>query len=192
MTSSPRPRCHWVSSDPLYIAYHDEEWGVPCFDESKLFEKLMLEGMQAGLSWITVLKKREHYREVFHQFNPEKMASMTDQDLAKCLQDSGLIRNRLKMNALRTNAITYLKFRNSGHSFTEFFWEPFKQKPLQTHRIHHSEIPAQTETSQTLSKTLKKQGFTFVGPTIVYAFLQSMGMINDHTIGCFRHPQLLD
>jgi len=182
-------RCQWVTDDPLYIEYHDTQWGAPLHDERELFEMLILEGVQAGLSWITVLKKRAHYRKVFHNFDIHKVAAMSDTDLEEVLLDSGIIRNRLKVFATRKNAIVGLKLIEEVGSLGEYFWKWVDHKPIDNAFKEHSEIPARTSLSEKISKDLKKRGFTFVGPTIVYAYMQSIGMVNDHTTDCFRYEE---
>ena len=179
--------CGWAKGD-LYLAYHENEWGVECRDDKKLFEKLCLEGQQAGLSWITVLKKRAHYRKRFHKFNPVKVAAMSDADLEDCLLDAGLIRNRLKVYAIRSNAQAYLEMKKSGIKLADFVWEFVDNRVLVNHFSDLSQMPAQTEQSQAMSKALKKHGFKFIGPTICYAFMQSMGLVNDHLVNCPQHP----
>ena len=179
-------RCPWAKGE-RYLAYHDDEWGVPCHDDRRLFEKLCLEGQQAGLSWITVLNKRAHYREVFYGFDAEKIAVMTDVQLDQCLLDAGLIRNRLKIYAIRKNAQAYLKLLESTSSFNDFVWQFVDFKTQINHFSNLADVPAQTPVSQAMSKALKKQGFTFVGPTICYAFMQSMGLVNDHLVSCPQH-----
>ena len=182
-------RCQWVTDDPLYIEYHDTQWGVPLHNERELFEMLILEGAQAGLSWITVLKKRAHYRKVFHNFDIQKVAAMTDADLEEVLLDPGIIRNRLKVLAARKNAIAGLKLIEEVGSLGEYFWSWVNHKPIDNAFKEHSEIPASTSLSEKISKDLKKRGFTFVGPTIIYAYMQSIGMVNDHTTDCFRYEE---
>lgn len=183
----PQQTCPWAQGD-LYQAYHDQEWGVPCRDGRRLFEKLCLEGQQAGLSWITVLKKREHYRLRFHGFDPVKIAAMSDAELDDCLTDAGLIRHRLKIYALRKNAVAYLAMEKSGQHFAEFIWS-FVDNAVQINRYTAlSDLPTQTAASVAMSKALKQRGFTFVGPTICYAFMQSMGLVNDHLLNCPQHP----
>lgn len=183
-------RCQWVTADPLYIEYHDKEWGVPVFDDQTLFEFLILEGAQAGLSWITVLKKREHYRKCFHQFNVEKIARMTPAAINKLLLDPGIIRNRLKIEATITNAKAYLNLQDEGTTLSNFLWQFVDHQPIQNHWQQHSHIPTHTDLSDKLSKELKKRGFKFIGTTICYAFMQAVGMINDHTTHCFRHAEV--
>jgi DNA-3-methyladenine glycosylase I len=180
-------RCAWVTSDPLYIQYHDEEWGVPIYDEQKLFEFLILEGMQAGLSWITILKRREHYRKVLDNFNPEKIALYSQDKINALLQDPGIIRNRLKVEAIVQNAKAYLALKEAGIHFSDYLWSFVNGKPIQGHRKHIKELPASSEISEKMSKALKKQGFKFVGSTICYALMQAVGMVNDHTTDCYRY-----
>ncbi|NRB42881.1 MAG: DNA-3-methyladenine glycosylase I [Pseudomonadales bacterium] len=179
--------CSWAQGE-LYQRYHDMEWGVACHDGQRLFEKICLEGQQAGLSWITVLKKREHYRQCFFDFDATKIAAMTDEDIEVLLEDTGLIRNRLKLFAIRKNAQAFLKMQASGQAFTDFIWQFVENEIIVNHYESMSEIPAQTEASQAMSKALKKSGFTFVGATICYAFMQSMGLVNDHLLSCPQHP----
>lgn len=177
-------RCSWVSNDPLYIAYHDNEWGIPQFNSLKLFEKICLEGQQAGLSWITILKKRDEYRRCFFNFEPEKIIKLTAEDIELLLQNKGLIRNRLKLNSIIKNAHAYLAMQNNGENFSEFIWSFVDGKPIINHYKEMSEVPITTEISDKMSKALKKRGFTFVGSTICYAFMQSMGLVNDHFEDC--------
>jgi len=179
-------RCQWVTSDPLYIEYHDHEWGVPVYDDLKLFAMLNLEGQQAGLSWITVLKKRKHYHKCFFNFNPKKIITLTDDDIEKLLKDPGLIRNRLKINAIIKNAHAYLEYKKAGGDFSKFLWSFVDHKPiiiagkkkLQEHAL---------ECSEEMSRTLKKMGFKFVGGTICYAFMQAVGMIHEHDPACYKY-----
>lgn len=180
-------RCGWVNSDPLYIRYHDEEWGVPVHDDRKLFEMLVLEGAQAGLSWYTVLKKREHYRKVFDGFDPELVAGYDEQKLAALLTDEGIIRNRLKVQAAVTNAQAFLKVKHEFGSFDRYIWSFVGGSPVHQHRSRLSEVPASTPESDAMSRDLKKRGFKFVGTTICYAFMQATGMVNDHVKSCFRY-----
>lgn len=181
-------RCGWVSNDPLYQRYHDEEWGVPEMRGEALFEMLCLEGQQAGLSWITVLKKRENYRAAFHGFDPQAVAAMNEADLARLMQDSGLIRHAGKLAAIIANARAYQAMQASGEDFSRFIWSFVDHRP-QIHAFTDSrEAPTQTPASLAMSKALKKRGFTFVGSTICYSFMQACGLINDHITGCFRHP----
>ncbi len=177
-------RCAWVSQDPLYIDYHDHQWGVPLHDERELFEMLILEGAQAGLSWITVLRKRDHYKKVFHDFHVEKVAAMTDQELENLLLDAGIIRNRLKVFGTRKNALATLKLTEEMGSLDHYLWSWVDHKPIINGFKSFSDIPAQTPLSEKISKDLKKRGFTFVGSTIIYAYMQAIGMVNDHTTDC--------
>ena len=180
------PRCYWCSDDPLYQAYHDTEWGVPLRDPAALFELLLLEGFQAGLSWITVLKKRERYREVMFGFDPLRLAKMTDEELEERMLDPGIVRNRLKLNAARRNAQAWLELDDP----VEFLWSFVGGQPIINHRAGQGSVPAQTREAETMSKALKKAGFTFVGPTICYAFMQASGMVMDHTLDCDRYAAL--
>ncbi len=182
--------CAWAKGD-LYQAYHDNEWGVECRNDKKLFEKLCLEGQQAGLSWITILKKRAHYRKRFHKFDPVKVAAMTDADLEDCLLDTGIIRNRLKVYAIRHNAQAFLAMKDSGIKLSQFLWAFVNDEVIINQYADMSQIPTQTPASEAMSKSLKKQGFKFIGPTICYAFMQSMGLVNDHFTTCPRHPNNL-
>ena len=183
-------RCGWCGSDPLYIAYHDHEWGVPEQDDRKLFEMLILEGAQAGLNWLTILKKRDNYRQAFHQFDPERIAHYGDRDIDRLMQNQGIVRNRLKIEAAIRNARGYLQIRNEHDSFSGYLWSFVDGTPIINHRQTLSDIPSRTTTSEKMSKELKKRGFNFVGPTICYAFMQAVGMVNDHTTDCFRYQQL--
>lgn len=172
-------RCGWVSQDPLYIAYHDNEWGVPETDSKKLFEMICLEGQQAGLSWITVLKKRENYRACFHQFDPVKVAAMQEEDVERLVQDAGIIRHRGKIQAIIGNARAYLQMEQNGEPFADFVWSFVNHQPQVTQATTLSEIPTSTPASDALSKALKKRGFKFVGTTICYSFMQACGLVND-------------
>lgn len=177
-------RCAWAR-DELEIRYHDEEWGVPCYDDDKLFEMLILEGMQAGLSWITVLKKRENFRRAFDGFNAHKIALYDDDKVAELLRDPGIIRNRLKINAAIANARQFLAIQKRYGSFSRFIWQFVDGQPLINRWTSASEIPATSPQSDRMSKTLRQAGFKFVGSTICYAFMQATGMVNDHTRDCF-------
>ncbi|WP_267338854.1 MULTISPECIES: DNA-3-methyladenine glycosylase I [unclassified Gilliamella] len=179
-------RCSWVTKDPLYINYHDNEWGYPKYDSLKLFEKICLEGQQAGLSWITVLKKREEYRRCFFNFDPEKIIQLNAIDIESLLKNKGLIRNRLKLNSIVKNAHAYLAMQNNNEDFSQFIWSFVDGKPIVNHYKDKSEVPVSTEISDKMSKALKKKGFSFVGSTICYAFMQSMGLVNDHFEDCFK------
>ncbi len=180
--------CPWCVGDPLYEQYHHEEWGTPLADDSKLFEFLLLEGAQAGLSWITVLRKREGYRQAFDGFNAEKIARYSDKKLAQLAENPAIIRNRLKLASARQNARAYLKIKEQ-QSFAEFIWQFVDGTPLQNQYGRMKQVPASTPRSDQMSKTLKKAGFNFVGSTICYAFMQATGMVNDHLTNCPRHQQ---
>lgn len=182
-------RCGWCGDDPLYQQYHDQEWGVPCFDDSTLFEFLLLEGAQAGLSWITVLRKREHYRRAYDQFNPEKIARYSPGKVEQLLQNPGIIRNRLKVNSAVRNARAYLETVQRHGTFSNYIWQFVDGEPIQNRWRKLQQVPACTPQSDAMSKQLKKDGFNFVGSTICYAYMQSMGMANDHLIECFRHEE---
>jgi len=184
-----RPRCAWVGDDPLYRDYHDHEWGIPCRDDRALFELLILEGAQAGLSWITILKKRENYRRLFDHFDAEKIARYDQGKIDALLQDPGIVRNRLKVNAAVTNARAFLELRGEPGGFSGFVWGFVDGKPIVRRRRAIDEVPASTAESDALSKALKRRGFKFVGTTICYAFMQAAGLVDDHTEGCFRHHQ---
>ena len=183
------PRCSWCTSDPLYIDYHDNEWGKPIYEDLALFELLTLEGMKAGLSWITILKKREEYRQCFFQFDPEKVATMNDQDVDRLMQNAGIIRHRKKIEAVISNAKAFLALKNQGISLSNWLWSFVHDQPI----IHHfktiQDMPAQNELSQMISKELKKAGFKFIGSTICYAFMQASGMVQDHTSHCFLYEK---
>lgn len=184
-------RCAWVNSDPLYIAYHDEEWGKPVRDDQKLFELLILEGMQAGLSWYTILKKREHFREAFDQFDPYIIAKYGPEKVEELMQNSGIIRNRLKIQSVITNARIYVEIMENpeSESFSEYLWSFVGGEPIVNHWTHIKEVPASTPLSDAMSKALKKRGMKFIGSTILYAFMQASGMVNDHTIDCMCRGQ---
>jgi len=177
-------RCHWAGDDPLYIKYHDEEWGVPTKDDHTLFEMLILEGAQAGLSWITILRRREGYRQVFDDFDLETCCQYTDDQLEAFRQDTRIIRNKLKIKAVRTNARAFKRVQEEFGSFSDYLWAFVDHKPLINHFESMDQVPANTPLSDKISKDLKKRGFTFVGSTIIYAYMQSMGLVNDHIIGC--------
>ena len=183
-------RCEWAGSDPLYVAYHDMEWGVPVHDDRRLFEFLLLEGAQAGLSWITILRKRDAYREAFDQFDPEAIARYDESKVAALLQNPGIVRNRLKVNAFIRNAQATLRLRDEGSTLDDYLWSFVGGRPIQNTFQSLSEIPAQTDESVAMSKALAKRGFTFVGPTICYAFMQACGMVNDHVVTCYRHAEV--
>jgi DNA-3-methyladenine glycosylase I len=180
-------RCDWCGTDPLYVAYHDDEWGVPLRDERAMFEFLVLEGAQAGLAWITVLRKREGYREVFDNFDVERVATYSDDDLNTRLQDERIIRNRLKVASARQNARATLELYASGTTLVDYFWDFVGGVPVQNSWRTMDDVPAETDLSRKISKDLKKRGFNFVGPTIIYAHMQATGMVNDHLVTCPRH-----
>lgn len=183
-------RCTWPTTDPIYVAYHDEEWGVPDYDDRRLFEKLLLDGAQAGLSWITILKKRDNYREAFDYFDAEKMARYDDAKRAELLGNAGIVRNKLKVNAFISNAQAYLDLKEEIGSFSDYLWAFVGGSPKINQLHTMSDIPTQTPESEAMSKDLKKRGFKFVGPTICYAFMQAVGMVNDHVVGCFRYEEV--
>jgi DNA-3-methyladenine glycosylase I len=183
-------RCNWCGSDPLYIAYHDDEWGVPAHDDRRLFEFLILEGAQAGLSWFTILKKRENYRKAFHGFDFERIARYTQPDIGRLLADAGIVRNRLKIESAIKNARGVLKIREEYGSLDAFVWRYFDGVPVQNAWKNLAELPAHTKDSDEMSKDLKKRGFSFVGSTICYAFMQAVGMVNDHVTDCFRYGEI--
>ncbi len=182
-----KKRCAWVTDEPLYIAYHDEEWGVPSFDDAHLFEMLILEGAQAGLNWLTVLKKRENYRQAYAGFVAEKMARFGPKKINQLLQDPGIIRNRLKVNAAVSNARAYLKVLEAYPSFGNYIWQFVEGEPIVNHWRSIEQVPVTTPVAETMSRDLKQRGFKFVGPTICYAYMQAVGMVNDHTRDCFRY-----
>ena len=182
-------RCDWCGDDPLYIDYHDNEWGVPSRDDAHLFEMLVLEGAQAGLAWITVLRKREGYRELFDGFDAERIARYTDRKLDKLLLDPRIIRNRLKVYGTRQNARAFLAVQEEVGSFSQYIWGFVENQATQNRWRAMKEVPATTAVSDALSKDLKKRGFTFVGSTIMYAHMQATGMVNDHTTDCFRYRE---
>lgn len=183
-------RCPWCLGSEIYEAYHDEEWGVPVRDDRALFEMLNLEGAQAGLSWITVLKKRETYRKAFHNFDPKRIVKYTDQDVARLMADPGIVRNRLKIHAVIENARLYLEMQKQGVSFSEYLWSFVGNKPIQNKLESLRDAQASTPESDAMSKDLKKRGFKFVGSTICYAFMQAVGMVNDHLVTCPRYREV--
>jgi DNA-3-methyladenine glycosylase I len=185
--TSPK-RCDWVSDDPLYLTYHDTEWGVPLYDDQRLFEFLILEGMQAGLSWITILKKRENYRKLLSNFDAEKIARFKQADINRLLQNPGIIRNKLKVNSIVTNARAYLDVMEHG-SFAEYIWRFVDGEPIVNKFRALKDVPSSTTISDLMSKDLKKKGFKFVGSTICYAYMQATGMVNDHVTNCFRYKE---
>ena len=183
-------RCEWCGNDPLYIEYHDCEWGIPVHDDRRLFELLILEGVQAGLSWLTILKKREDYRKAFHGFDPQRIANYSATDVHHLLEDRRIIRNRLKIESTIRNARGVLEIIDEFGSFDAFIWRYVDYKPQQNAWQSLSELPASTELSDKISKDMKKRGFNFVGSTICYAFMQSVGMVNDHVVDCFRFDEV--
>ena len=182
------PRCPWAKLDPLYIAYHDEEWGVPEFDDRALYEKLVLDGFQAGLSWITILRKRENFRRAFDGFAPEKVARYTPKKIERLMQDAGIVRNRMKINGAVLSARGWLDVMDKGPGFSRLLWDFVDGKPKINKFRSTRQIPAETEVSRKISRDLASRGFKFCGPTIVYAFMQAVGMVNDHLVTCHRHP----
>ena len=184
-------RCSWCGNDPLYVAYHDQEWGVPVYDDRTLFEFLILEGAQAGLSWSTILKKREGYRAAFDGFDAEKVARYDGIKISALLTDPGIVRNQLKIGSAVTNAQAFLKIQGEWGSFSDYLWSFVDGRPIQNARRSLAEIPAKTPLAEALSKDLKKRGFRFVGPTIIYAHMQATGMVNDHLVTCFRYPEIV-
>ena len=182
-------RCTWCGDDPLYRKYHDTEWGLPCRDDKKLFEFVLLEGAQAGLSWITILRKRENYRKAFADFDVAKVAAFTEADVERCALDAGIVRNRLKINSAISNARCFMEVQAEFGSFSNYFWGYVEGKPIVNHWASHGDIPASTPLSDTISKDMKKRGFKFFGTTICYAHMQAMGLINDHTTDCYRHSE---
>ena len=185
-----KDRCGWCGDDPLYVAYHDDEWGVPVFDDRTLFEFLILEGAQAGLSWSTILKKRDGYRCAFNDFDPDKVARFSDRKIAELLQNPGIVRNRLKVASAVSNARAFLEIQRKYGSFSGYIWSFVDGEPIQNEWRSLSEVPATSPLAEALSKDLKKRGFRFVGPTIVYAHMQATGMVNDHIVSCFRHKEV--
>jgi DNA-3-methyladenine glycosylase I len=185
-----KKRCNWPKEDPLYIEYHDKEWGVPVYEDAKIFEFLLLETFQAGLSWITILRKRENFRAAFDNFNYQKIAEYTDGKLEKLRNDAGIIRNQLKIKAAKTNALAFMEVQKEYGTFSKYLWGFVDEKPVQNNFTSMSEMPTNTPLSDRISKDLKTRGFKFVGPTIIYAHMQAMGMVNDHTTDCFRYNEV--
>ncbi|MFH1216951.1 MAG: DNA-3-methyladenine glycosylase I [Pseudomonadota bacterium] len=183
-------RCEWAVNDEMYVEYHDKEWAVPVHDDKKLFEMLILEGAQAGLSWITILRKRENYRNAYDDFDPIKIAKWNSDKIEQLLNNPGIIRNRLKINAAKSNAIAYLKVAGEYGSFNSFIWSFVNGVPVKNSWKSPTEIPVSTKESEKMSKELKRNGFKFVGPTICYAFMQAVGMVNDHIETCFRYAEI--
>ena len=188
MAVTPKPRCWWSGNDPLYCDYHDNEWGVPLHDEQRLFEMLILEGFQAGLSWITILRKRENFRKAFKKFDPKKVAKFTKQDVARLMKDEGIVRNRLKIEAAITNANAFLEVQKEFGSFDKYIWKFTDYKTLRDPKgMTKARIRPTSPESDALSKDLKARGFKFVGSTIIYAHMQATGMVDDHVDGCFKY-----
>ena len=187
-----KSRCGWVTKDTLSLDYHDHEWGKPVWDDRMLFEFLILEGAQAGLNWITILKKREHYRKVFLQFDPEKIAIFMDHDIERLMGDAGIIRNRLKIQSAIQNAHAYLRVLSQFNCFADYIWQFVDGAPIKNHWMTLQEVPATTALSDRMSKDLKQRGFKFVGSTICYAYMQAVGMVNDHLTTCFCYEEHLD
>ena len=180
-------RCPWCGYDPLYVHYHDTVWGRPEYDDLALFEKLCLDGQQAGLSWITILKKQDNYRAAYDHFDPEKIVRYDEAKVDALMQDTGIVRNRLKVESIIRNARGYLELRDQGHSFRDFLWSFVGGEPIQNHLQRFADVPVYTPEAEAMSKALKKRGFNFVGPTIVYAFMKATGMVNDHLVQCPQH-----
>lgn len=185
-----KKRCSWCGNDPLYVAYHDKEWGVPIYDDAKLFEFLILETFQAGLSWITVLRKRKNFRKAFDNFNYKIISNYKEAKFEELLKDAGIIRNKLKIKATISNAIAFMEVQQEFGSFSSYIWKFTEGKPIKNKWKNLSEVPAKTELSDELSKDLKKRGFKFVGSTVIYAHMQATGMINDHVEDCFRYNEI--
>lgn len=183
-----RQRCWWPGTDPLYVAYHDMEWGVPERDDRALFEKLILDGFQAGLSWITILRKRDAFRRAFSGFEPAAMAAFGPADVERLMGDPGIVRNRAKVEGAIRSARAWLAIQERG-GFARYLWDFVDGRPLAPDRASRAEIPAETDLSRRIAKTLKAEGFAFCGPTVVYAFMQAVGMVNDHLVGCHRHAE---
>jgi DNA-3-methyladenine glycosylase I len=183
-------RCGWCKNDPQYIKYHDEEWGVPVFDDRTIFEFLVLESAQAGLSWITILKKRENYRNAFADFDPVRVSKFTPAKISKLMQDPGIVRNQLKINAAVNNAKIFLDVQTEFGTFSKYMWSFVKGKPIQNNWKELKSVPATTKESDAFAKDLKKRGFKFLGSTTIYAHMQAVGMVNDHITSCFRHKKV--
>ncbi len=185
-----KKRCVWCGTDPVYVAYHDKEWGVPEYEDRALFEKLILDGFQAGLSWITILRKRDNFRRAFDNFKPEKIARYDARKLASLMKDEGIIRNKMKIHGARQSARAWLEIQEKGPGFSKLLWDFVDGKPKVNRIPTHKRVPAETKISLAMSKELKARGFNFCGPTIVYAFMQATGMVNDHLTTCYRHKEL--
>ena len=185
-----KKRCSWCGDDPLYVEYHDKEWGVPVYDDATLFEFLVLETFQAGLSWITILRKRENFRKAFDNFDYKKIAKYSEEKYEALLQDAGIIRNKLKIKATISNAQAFIQIQQEYGSFSKYIWDFTDGRPLKNKFVNMGDVPATTALSDSISKDLKKRGFKFVGSTVIYAHMQATGMVNDHTIDCFRYNQV--
>ncbi|REE80620.1 DNA-3-methyladenine glycosylase I [Lutibacter oceani] len=185
-----KTRCNWCGTDPLYMEYHDSEWGVPVYDDAKLFEFLILETFQAGLSWITILRKRENFRVAFDNFNYKKIAKYNETKFEELIQNAGIIRNKLKIKATISNAVAFIEVQKEFGSFSNYIWNFTNGKPIKNNPKTLKEVPATTELSDIISKDLKKRGFKFVGSTVIYAHMQATGMVNDHIIDCFRYNEV--
>ena len=190
MVEDKRKRCDWSGTDPLYMTYHDTEWGVPLHDDVKLFEFLILEGAQAGLSWLTILRKRENYRSAFDNFDPIKVANYGENEIERLLGDEGIVRNKLKIRSAVKNAQAYLRIQKEFGSFDSYSWSFVNGATIDDHFETMSDVPANTLASEALSKDLKARGFKFVGPTIIYALMQASGMVNNHIVSCFRYEEI--
>ena len=190
MVEDKRKRCDWSGTDPLYMTYHDTEWGVPLHDDVKLFEFLILEGAQAGLSWLTILRKRENYRAAFDNFDPIKVANYGENEIERLLGDEGIVRNKLKIRSAVKNAQAYLRIQKEFGSFDSYSWSFVNGATIDDHFETMSDVPANTLASEALSKDLKARGFKFVGPTIIYALMQASGMVNNHIVSCFRYEEV--
>ncbi len=186
-----KTRCAWCGEDPLYVAYHDQEWGKPVWDDKTLFEFLILETFQAGLSWITILRKRENFREAFDYFDYKKIAGYGEEKYEALMENPGIIRNRLKIRSAISNAVAFMKIQEEFGSFSDYIWAFVDRKPVVNEWKFMKDLPARTEISDLISKDLKKRGFKFVGSTVVYAHMQATGMVNDHVTDCFRYPELI-
>ena len=190
MDITNKKRCNWSKNNTLYIEYHDKEWGIPVYEDAKIFECLLLETFQAGLNWITILRKREKFRTAFDNFNYQKIANYSDEKLATLKLDAGIIRNTLKIKAAKTNAIAFMEVQKEFGTFSKYLWNFVDGKPIQNNLSNVREMPSNTTLSDKISKDLKKRQFKFVGSTVVYSYMQAIGMVNDHTIDCFRHKEI--
>ncbi|MEE8408064.1 MAG: DNA-3-methyladenine glycosylase I [Myxococcota bacterium] len=190
ITAREKTRCSWCGTSDIYVAYHDDDWGVPERDDRALYEKLILDGFQAGLSWLTILRKRDNFRTAFDGFDPEKIARWRKAKIERLMGDAGIVRNRAKIEAAKTNARAYLALRESGITFSDYLWDFVDGETIQNRWRRLKQLPAETQASRAMAKNLKKRGFRFCGPTICYAFMQAVGMVNDHLVDCFRYEQL--